>query len=207
MSNSYPLKISRIIAFIAITTIFVGWYNRQSVNKIIANVNNFSLDSNAIAGVRDFPVPTLVSELSRVLASRDGKANRQQIAALEQSAFEQVNQYRASLNLAPLKLNPRISEQARIHSENMAGSIVPFSHDGFESRIKALKSEIAYGSAAENVAYNLGYAAPVTQAVRGWINSPGHRKNMLGNYNLTGIGVAKNQKEEYYLTQIFILEL
>ena len=200
MSNSYPVKISRIIAFTAITTILAGWHNSQSVEQRITAVDNFSLDSLAIARNRDFPDPTLVSLVSEL--SRD----RTKIAALEQLAFEQVNQYRTSLNLAPLKLNPQISEQARIHSENMAQSIVPFSHDGFELRIEALKSKISYRSAAENVAYNLGYTDPVSQAVEGWIKSPGHRKNMTGNYNLTGIGVAKNHRGEYYLTQIFILE-
>jgi uncharacterized protein YkwD len=29
---------------------------------------------------------------------------------------------------------------------------------------------------------------------------------MEGNYNLTGIGVAKNAEGEYYFTQLFILE-
>jgi uncharacterized protein YkwD len=29
---------------------------------------------------------------------------------------------------------------------------------------------------------------------------------MEGNFNVTGIGVAKNDKGEYYFTQLFILE-
>lgn len=124
---------------------------------------------------------------------------------LARQVHQQVNEYRQSLNLAPLTLNAEISQQARKHSQNMAENKVEFSHSGFDRRIKALKG-INYRSAAENVAYNQGYGDPVEQAVAGWIESESHRQNMTGNYNLTGIGVAKNQRDEYYFTQIFILE-
>lgn len=123
--------------------------------------------------------------------------------ALARQVHEQINEYRQSLNLEPLTLNARISEQARKHSENMAENKVEFSHDGFDRRIKALG--ISYRSAAENVAYNQGYGDPVEKAVEGWIKSKGHRQNLTGNYNLTGIGVVENQQGEYYFTQIFIL--
>ena len=70
---------------------------------------------------------------------------------------------------------------------------------------EAIAKAIAYSAAAENVAYNSGYSDPATQAVQGWLKSTGHRQNLEGNYNLTGIGIAKNAKGEYYFTQIFIL--
>ena len=128
------------------------------------------------------------------------------IADLEKSVHQQVNQYRQKLNLPPLTLDPVISEQSRIHSQNMADGKVPFSHDGFESRVKAIAMEIPYSKAAENVAYNQGYSDPVSVAVEGWIKSPGHRQNMEGDFNLTGVGIAVNSKGEYYFTQIFILK-
>jgi uncharacterized protein YkwD len=125
---------------------------------------------------------------------------------LEKLVHQHINQYRQSLNLPPLKLDPLISKQARIHSENMAQRIVAFSHDGFEQRVKALNATIVYRRAAENVAYNLGYPDPTAQAVKGWLNSTAHRHNIEGNFNLTGIGIAQNKQGEYYFTQIFILE-
>jgi uncharacterized protein YkwD len=121
---------------------------------------------------------------------------------LEKSIFEQINQYRATLGLPKLTLNGNITRQARIHSQNMAQGKVPFSHHGFEQRVKAIP--LTYSSAAENVAFNTGYSDPAQQAVIGWINSPGHLKNIKGNYSLTGIGVAANSKGEVYLTQIFL---
>ena len=128
------------------------------------------------------------------------------ISALELSVHDQVNQYRDSLGLASLDLNEDISKEARIHSQQMAQGNVPFSHDGFDQRIEAISSTLSYSSAAENVAYNQGYDDPVTVAVEGWINSPGHQKNMVGNFNLSGVGVAQNSTGEYYFTQIFVLK-
>ncbi len=121
---------------------------------------------------------------------------------LEKSIFAQINRYRATKGLPKLRLNANISKQARVHSQNMANGKVPFSHQGFERRVNAIS--ITYRSAAENVAYNLGFDDPAAEAVKGWIKSPGHLKNIKGTYNLTGIGVAANGKGEFYLTQIFL---
>lgn len=125
---------------------------------------------------------------------------------LELKVNQQVNQYRKSRNLPPLTLDNRITQQARLHSQRMASKSVSFSHDGFEQRVNAIARQIPLSSAAENLAYNQGYSDPVTVAVQGWIKSPGHHKNMIGNFNLTGIGVAKNAQGEYYFTQIFVLK-
>ncbi|MEG4817414.1 CAP domain-containing protein [Microcoleus sp. K5-D4] len=124
------------------------------------------------------------------------------ITDLEKAVNQQINQYRASKKLPPLTIDPRITQIARIHSENMANGKVRFSHDGFEGRAKAIT--IPYKSVAENLAYNFGYNDPVRNAVEGWIKSDGHRKNMEGQFNVTGIGVAKNAKGEYYFTQLFV---
>jgi len=126
------------------------------------------------------------------------------LASVEQAVHNQVNQYRASRGLPPLSLDARISEQARVHSQNMAIGTVPFSHDGFTQRVQTIARVIPYSGAAENVAYNQGYGDPATQAVQGWLRSTGHRTNIEGQYNLTGIGIAKNSQGEYYFTQIFI---
>ncbi|HIK07353.1 MAG TPA: CAP domain-containing protein [Trichormus sp. M33_DOE_039] len=139
-----------------------------------------------------------LSIVSRQVASSTGF----QTTALEKSVFEQINRYRAARRLPKLRLNANITRQARIHSRNMARGKAPFSHDGFEQRVYALP--LRYKSAAENLAFNRGYSDPANQAVIGWLESPGHLKNIRGNYNLTGIGVATNQRGEVYLTQIFL---
>lgn len=121
---------------------------------------------------------------------------------LERSVFDQINRYRASKGLPKLSLNAKITRQARIHSQNMANGKVPFSHQGFRRRVNVIP--IRYRSAAENVAFNLGYSDPAQEAVTGWLHSPDHLVNIKGNYNMTGIGVATNSEGEVYLTQIFL---
>jgi uncharacterized protein YkwD len=146
---------------------------------------------------------------SSLLANEDIKSTlveSNSIAALEQAIFQQVNQYRQSRKLPPLKLNSYVSQYARIHSEQMASGAVDFSHDGFDERVKTIGETISYQQAAENIAVNKGYQDPTKVAVDGWIKSSGHRKNMEGKFDLTGIGIAKNADGEYYFTQIFLKE-
>lgn len=151
------------------------------------------------AGLEDAGSASSSQPTTPVLAPSDSE-----FSEMEQRVHELVNQYRQAQNLPPLTVDPRISDQARKHSEAMAQGEMTFSHDGFDERIKAIGQSLAYRSAAENLAYNIGYRDPVVQAVEGWIGSPGHQQNMVGAYDLTGIGIAKNAKGEYYYSQIFI---
>jgi uncharacterized protein YkwD len=57
---------------------------------------------------------------------------------------------------------------------------------------------------AENVAFDQGHPDPPAAAVRGWLASCGHRENIEGPYELTGVGVVSNAKGEVYFTQIFV---
>ena len=124
--------------------------------------------------------------------------------SLEQAAYQQINRYRASKGLPALTIAASITQQARQHSQDMATGKVPFGHQGFEGRVKEIAKSVSYRAAAENVAYNMGYSDPATQAVQGWLKSPGHLKNIQGNYGSTGIGVSRNAKGEIYFTQVFI---
>lgn len=166
---------------------------RLLLSTVAASIINFSPTSIALGN----------NSLGRAIAiTTDDDSS--ELADLVQQVHQQINQYRSSLDLAPLSLNDQISQQAESHSQDMAQQKVEFSHQGFASRIKALANDLDYRSAAENVAYNQGYGDPAEQVVTGWLKSEGHRQNIVGNYNLTGIGVAKNQQGEYYFTQIFI---
>ncbi|MFW6295874.1 MAG: CAP domain-containing protein [Halothece sp.] len=126
------------------------------------------------------------------------------LSNIEQSVLEQINQYRRSQDLAPLTPNPTLTQLAREHSEAMASGRVRFSHAGFQERAQVISQRIGYRRIAENVAYNYGNQDPATVAVEGWLKSPGHLQNIRGQFNLTGIGVAKNAKGEYYFTQLFV---
>lgn len=133
--------------------------------------------------------------------SSSGGQSNSNTASIEQSVFNQINEYRASLNLPALTRNSAVDEQARIHSQNMASGKVPFSHQGAEQRFRA--TGVAYKTANENVAYNQDRDA-ATSAVQSWLKSSGHLANIKSNTNLTGIGVAVNGRGVVYLTQIFM---
>ena len=126
------------------------------------------------------------------------------IAEVEARVQLLINQHRADKGLAPLALSDVITAQARQHSRNMAEGTVPFSHDGFAQRVEEIRKKIDIGAAGENVAMNSGYSDPARVAVDGWIKSDGHRGNIEGDYDLTGIGVAQSAAGAYYLTQIFV---
>jgi len=89
-----------------------------------------------------------------------------------------------------------------IHSKNMAEGKVPFGHEGFSEWAKSVTFYTK--GFAENVAYNYNCADPVETAVIGWINSEGHRWNMIGYYNLCSISVYCHGGY-YYFTQLFAL--
>lgn len=113
-----------------------------------------------------------------------------------------VNKYRQAHHLPSLKMNDNISQTAKGHSIAMADQKVSFGHTKFNERIKHLYKIIPNSSGgAENVAY---YKKGPKELVDAWIASRGHRHNILGNYNQTGIGIAHNKKGWGYYTQIFI---
>jgi len=121
--------------------------------------------------------------------------------SFEKDILNYINEYRVSKGLSALVMNDVISAEAEKHSMNMAENKVAFSHDGFEDRVKRIveKSGFVHAS-AENVAY--GKLSP-KEVVNVWLKSPGHKKNIEGNYTYTGIGVAKNADGIIYFTQIF----
>ncbi|MEY3825466.1 MAG: hypothetical protein RLZZ148_278 [Cyanobacteriota bacterium] len=131
-------------------------------------------------------------------------ANETQLAQIEQTIYKEINQYRQSRRLPPLKLHRQISQQARLHSQHMASQVTPFGHQGFSERAETIGLVLPYQNIAENVAINQGYQDPATVAVKGWLESPGHLQNIQGNFNLTGIGVSQDGEGKYYFTQIFL---
>ena len=113
-----------------------------------------------------------------------------------------INQYRKKKGLNALSSLDIADQQAAQHSKNMALKKTAFSHNGFEERIAVIsKTAGTMRAAAENVAYGQLSAKEV---VEGWLNSPGHKKNIEGNYTLTGIGVYRDNKGVIFFTQLFM---
>jgi uncharacterized protein YkwD len=113
-----------------------------------------------------------------------------------------VNEYRRSKGLPALQPNSFISSVALGHSRDMLTGKSPFGHDGFRQRIDVISSRLGkLHVAAENVASGPMGAREV---VDGWLHSPGHRRNIEGDFRLTGIGLAEGRNGMIYFTQIFV---
>jgi uncharacterized protein YkwD len=120
--------------------------------------------------------------------------------AMESEILQYVNDDRSKHDLPPLRMNTMESSLASKHSHDMASGKVKFGHDGFNARAKSIQKSLGSTEVGENVASGRMTAREV---VDGWLNSPGHKKNIEGNFTLTGIGYARNKKGDIFFTQIF----
>ncbi|MTI30302.1 CAP domain-containing protein [Xanthovirga aplysinae] len=111
-----------------------------------------------------------------------------------------VNLHRSSIGKPPLEANEVLFEEAKKHTEYMI-SIDDINHDGFDERADRIREAVNGSSVAENVAYGYPTAEDV---VNGWLNSPGHRKNIEGDYTLSGISALRNKNGVYFYTHIFL---
>lgn len=128
------------------------------------------------------------------------------VLALEDAAFALVNDERTAASLAELVHDDGLRAVARAHSEDMVARgffahVNPDNQDPFD-RLAA--AGITFSSAGENIAWNMGFADPAATAVTGWMNSSGHRANILNTgYLRTGMGVAVAPNGASYFTQVF----
>jgi uncharacterized protein YkwD len=127
----------------------------------------------------------------------------QSVASQEMTLHHLINQERQKYGLPPLIVWDALSRQAQQHSMKMANGEVEFGHTGFEGRAKAIQKEAKCYSVGENVAYTLNVSDPLPYAVEMWMESPGHRENILGDYCESGIGIVYNKAGYCYITQLF----
>lgn len=115
-----------------------------------------------------------------------------------------VNAERKKAGLSGLAENAPLMKTATVKSEDMAKNNY-FSHTSptYGSPFDLMKKfGISYRAAGENIA--MGQETP-EQVMKAWMNSPGHRENILNpSFTKIGVGVAKNSENQYYWTQHFI---
>jgi uncharacterized protein YkwD len=119
---------------------------------------------------------------------------------VETKLLELTNKERVQLRVAPLLADPELMRLAREHATTMA-RLDRLGHnlDGkpFSQRIESYRST----TAGENVAQ--GQQTPA-EAVGSWMQSPGHRANILqSQYTRVGVAFAKSKSGQLYWAQIF----
>lgn len=133
--------------------------------------------------------------------SRTSTSTGTKSSSVAQQVVTLVNQERAKAGCGAVTINSQLTTAAQLHSEDQAAH-QKMSHDGsdgsdFVTRAKRAGYQYAIG---ENVAYGYETAAAVME---GWMNSPGHRANILNcDAKAIGVGVATGGGRLYW-TQDF----
>jgi uncharacterized protein YkwD len=123
-------------------------------------------------------------------------------AQAEQDVFDLVNQEREAAGVNPLSWCDGLHELAKAHSNDMCDRGF-FSHVNPEGENPTARGRAGHAGsytfepvvpdpyrngAGENIA--MGYSS-AEQVMEGWMNSPGHRANILnGGYTHIGVGVC-----------------
>ena len=123
------------------------------------------------------------------------------VSSYESEVIRLVNEIRQQNGLRPLAANWELSRVARYKSQDMRDNGY-FSHNSptYGTPFQMFSAfGLSYRTAGENIAK--GYASPQA-VVNGWMNSSGHRANIL-NASYTQIGVGYVSGGNYW-TQLFI---
>jgi uncharacterized protein YkwD len=122
-----------------------------------------------------------------------------------QAVLDQTNSERTSRGLGPLSLHPQLMQAGDAHfSDQFRQGCSNLSHSGTDGsspfdRIKA--TGFTYRTAGENIA--CGYQTP-DAVMNGWMNSSGHRANILnGSFTNVGIVAAPDAFGHMYWMQVF----
>ena len=160
---------------------YVGAVSKKYVKPIYANNSN-NTNNNQSAGTNQ-----TTSNLSTD----------------ETEVFNLINSKRKNNGLSELKIDTEVQRVARIKAQDMVDKNY-FSHDSptYGSPFDMLNSfKVSYKTAGENIAGNSSNSG----AVNAWMNSAGHKANILNsNFNYTGIGVVNSNKYGKVYVQIFI---
>ncbi|MEV4515356.1 CAP domain-containing protein [Dactylosporangium sp. NPDC049525] len=124
-------------------------------------------------------------------------------STLESEVVTLTNNYRTANGCGALRIDTRLVAAARTHSTDMVTNNF-FSHTGSNGSTfvqREVGAGYTTGASAENIAW--GYRSP-KEVVDGWINSAGHRANILNCASVAvGVGVAYKADGTPYWTQDF----
>lgn len=128
------------------------------------------------------------------------------LSEADEQMVERTNAFREENGLAAVKTNEELAATARYFADYMART-GKYGHtaDGKESDERAANHDYDFCLVSENIAYYYSDGEQVAAAelaetfVTGWIESEGHRENMLTPEVLeTGIAVARDTEDNYY---------
>ena len=130
----------------------------------------------------------------------------QSIAQMEEAVRKGINAERQKRGLKPLSSNEKLRLVARDYSRRM-------NREGFFSHYDKAGRSVAdrvrgagqsYRLVGENLFTSTNAPDPAAASIKGWMDSPGHRANILRpEFTQTGLGIWKNGTT-YHFTQVFL---
>ena len=118
--------------------------------------------------------------------------------------LEYLNSARASDGLAPLEVYGDLVDDARAQSEFQAADLCDdgarICHNDDLGSVTTNWTRLG-----ENVGVGSDWAGGVEQLHDAFMDSPGHRANILGDYNYAGLGVVIRDDGSLYVTAVFML--
>lgn len=164
---------------------YVGAVSKQYVKAVYPNSGGSSSSGNSTGG------------------TSNTTTNTSGLTTDELEVFNLINEQRTKNGLSALKINSEVQNVARIKAQDMVKNNY-FSHTSptYGSPFDMLNSfKVSYKTAGENIAGNSSNSAAVTA----WMNSSGHKANILNSsFNYTGIGVVNGSKYGKIYVQMFI---
>jgi uncharacterized protein YkwD len=158
----------------------------------------------ALLVLASLAVPTVASASTKC-ADADLMPAAGNTLALSNATLCLLNEERASRGLKPLSSNSKLRRAAQSHSLQMVRNRF-FDHvsPGGSTLISRIRRGTTYLSGArkwalgENIAWGCGDYATPAGTVATWMNSAGHRKNILTRkYRHIGIGIAFGSPEDF----------
>ena len=210
---------SKIISLVLLGSIFVGGVqvhaatidSSNNTRKVTATrPNRPSRPSRPVNGSNSTTTKPSTGENtgSNSTVGNNTTVNEKFMAEVEQAIYNKVNEERAKAGVSALSYNTTMEKYARIKSQDM-GDKNYFSHTDLNGNYitTQMKADgVTYNAWGENIAYIAGITDPAAlanQFMTNWMNSEGHKKNILStNFTSIGVGVYKIGNK-VYATQEF----
>lgn len=167
---------------------YVGAVSKQYVKAIYPNSGGSSTGGSSTGGST---------------GGSGSTTNTSGLTTDELEVFNLINEQRTKNGLSALKIDSEVQNVARVKAKDMVDNNY-FSHTSptYGSPFNMLNSfKVLYKTAGENIAGNSNNSAAVTA----WMNSSGHKANILNSsFNYTGVGVVNGSKYGKIYVQMFI---
>lgn len=119
-----------------------------------------------------------------------------------QQVLDLVNEERAKVGAAPLKMNTKAVNAADIRAKEIVNSFSHTRPNGSSFTTALTESGVTFRTAGENIAW--GQKTP-QEVMNAWMNSQGHKANILNTaFTEIGIGVYQAPSGTMYWTQLFL---